>query len=99
MMSVPLHVATTLALPRFLYAFEPGRAPIFEDAIPPEAWAAAEVRVGDLRAWPAELFARPAGRRWATHPVKIGHSMNTTNDKGRKLTVMRVKYVPMSMPK
>ena len=36
---------------------------------------------------------------WATHPVKIGHSMNTTNDKGRKLTVMRVKYVPMSMPK
>ncbi len=36
---------------------------------------------------------------WTTHPVKIGHSMNTTSDKGRKLTVMRVKYVPMSMPK
>jgi hypothetical protein len=34
---------------------------------------------------------------WTTHPVKIGHSMNTTNDKGRKLTVTRVKYVPMSM--
>jgi hypothetical protein len=36
---------------------------------------------------------------WTTHAVKIGHSMKTTNDKGEKLTVTRVKYVPMSIPK
>ena len=36
---------------------------------------------------------------WTTKPVKIGHSMTTTSDKGQKLTVTRVKYVPMSMPK
>ena len=36
---------------------------------------------------------------WTTHPVKIGHSMMTTSDKGHKLTVTRVKYVVMSMPK
>ena len=31
--------------------------------------------------------------------VAIGHSMMTTSDKGQKLTVTRVKYTPMSMPK
>jgi hypothetical protein len=36
---------------------------------------------------------------WTTKPVKIGHSMVTTNDKGEKLTVTRVKYTPLSMPK
>ena len=36
---------------------------------------------------------------WTTHPVKIGHSMVTKNDKGRSLKVTRVAYVPMSMPK
>lgn len=36
---------------------------------------------------------------WTTQPVKIGHSMNTTSDKGQKLTVKRVAYKPMSMPK
>jgi hypothetical protein len=36
---------------------------------------------------------------WTTHPVKIGHSMVTTNDKGKKLTVTRVAYKPLSMPK
>jgi len=36
---------------------------------------------------------------WTTHPVKIGHSMKTTSDKGQKLTVTRVAYKPMSMPK
>jgi hypothetical protein len=36
---------------------------------------------------------------WTTTPVAIGHSMNTVNDKGRKLTVHRVAYVKMSMPK
>src|SRR5437868_10564053 len=36
---------------------------------------------------------------WTTKPVAIGHSMVTASDKGHKLTVTRVKYVPMSMPK
>jgi hypothetical protein len=36
---------------------------------------------------------------WTTHPTKIGHMMKTTNDKGKKLTVTRVAYKPMSMPK
>ena len=36
---------------------------------------------------------------WTTSPVSIGHSMVTTNDKGRKLKVTRVKYTPLEMPK
>ena len=36
---------------------------------------------------------------WTTKAVKIGQSMTTTSDKGEKLKVTRVKYVPMSMPK
>jgi acid phosphatase class B len=36
---------------------------------------------------------------WTTHPVKVGHSMKTVSDKGEKLTVTRVKYTPLSMPK
>lgn len=35
---------------------------------------------------------------WTTRPVSIGHSMVTTNDKGRKLKVTRVKYVALKMP-
>ena len=36
---------------------------------------------------------------WTTKTVAVGHSMMTTSDKGHKLTVTRVKYTPMSMPK
>ena len=36
---------------------------------------------------------------WTTHPVAIGHSMKTVSDKGQKLTVTRIKYVKLSMPK
>ncbi len=36
---------------------------------------------------------------WTTQPVEIGQSMQTTSSKGEKLTVTRVDYVPMSMPK
>lgn len=36
---------------------------------------------------------------WTTQPVEIGQSMETISDKGEKLTVTRVAYVPMSMPK
>ena len=36
---------------------------------------------------------------WTTRPVKIGHSMVTHNDKGRKLSVTRIAYVKLSIPK
>jgi hypothetical protein len=36
---------------------------------------------------------------WTTKPVAIGESMETTSDKGGKLTVTRVAYEPMTMPK
>ena len=32
---------------------------------------------------------------WTTKPVKVGESMSTVSDKGEKLTVTRVKYVPV----
>jgi hypothetical protein len=34
---------------------------------------------------------------WTTQPVAIGQSFETTSDKGEKLTVMRVDYVPATM--
>jgi len=37
-------------------------------------------------------------RCWTTKPVEIGQSLDTVSDKGDKLTVTRVAYVPMSMP-
>jgi len=36
---------------------------------------------------------------WTTKPVAVGQSMETVSDKGEKLTVRRVAYVPMTMPK
>jgi hypothetical protein len=36
---------------------------------------------------------------WTTRPVKIGHSMKTVSDKGQKLTVTRLAYRPLHMPK
>lgn len=36
---------------------------------------------------------------WTVKPVAIGHSMVTTSDKGHKLTVRRVGYVTLKMPK
>ena len=36
---------------------------------------------------------------WTTGAVKIGHSMVTHSSKGQKLTVTRLKYTPLSMPK
>src|SRR3954451_6964681 len=36
---------------------------------------------------------------WTTHPVKIGHTMLTTSDKGEKLKVTRIPYVKLSIPK
>lgn len=34
---------------------------------------------------------------WTTKPTAIGASMETTSDKGEKLTVTRVKYMPPKM--
>ena len=36
---------------------------------------------------------------WTTKPVQVGESMDTTSDKGEKLTVTRVAYEPLAMPK
>ena len=36
---------------------------------------------------------------WTTKPTNVGQSMQTKSDKGEKLTVTRVKYVPLKMPK
>ncbi len=36
---------------------------------------------------------------WTTKPTEIGQSFETTSDKGEKLTVTRVAYVPGTMPK
>jgi len=36
---------------------------------------------------------------WTTHSVKVGQSMKTVSDKGQKLTVTRVAYKPLEMPK
>ena len=35
---------------------------------------------------------------WTTAATEVGQSMETTSDKGEKLTVTRVAYVPMTMP-
>jgi hypothetical protein len=36
---------------------------------------------------------------WTTHPVKIGQSMKTVSNKGQKLTVTRLAYRPLQIPK
>lgn len=35
---------------------------------------------------------------WTTKPVDVGQSIDTVSDKGEKLTVTRVDYVPLKMP-
>lgn len=61
--------APDVQVPRFYWAFWPSAAPTFEAAHTREAWAAAEVRIGAMRAWPAEMFARGVSERHAVHPV------------------------------
>jgi hypothetical protein len=56
-----------LELPRFYYAFERGRPPRPEASVSAGDWAAGEVPIGNLRAWPAEYFARPLKERWDVH--------------------------------
>jgi hypothetical protein len=56
-------------LPRFYWGFDNKRPPRPEPAVAAAHWAAAEVRIGDLRAWPAEFFARPIGTRYNVHPL------------------------------
>jgi len=36
---------------------------------------------------------------WTTNPTSIGRALHTVNDKGKKLTVTRVAYTPLEMPK
>jgi hypothetical protein len=64
-----VELAPALALPRFAFAFPPNRPPVFESGRPTEEWEAAEIKIGDLRAWPIEFFARPLGARYDVNPV------------------------------
>lgn len=57
-----------LQLPQFYFAFDNHRCPVREPHVTPEQWAASETRIGDLRAWPAECFARPRTGQWEAHP-------------------------------
>ena len=36
---------------------------------------------------------------WTTKPTEVGQSMDTTSDKGKKLTVTRVAYEALTIPK
>jgi hypothetical protein len=36
---------------------------------------------------------------WTSQPLKIGQSMVSVSDKGERLTVTRIKYMPLSMSK
>lgn len=57
------------ALPVFYYAFHANRSPVFEERFTREEWAAAEIRIGTMRAWPAAMFARLRRERYAMHPL------------------------------
>jgi hypothetical protein len=56
-------------LPEFYYAFDRRRRPVFEARFTRQEWAAAEVRIGDMRAWPAGMFARDLADRYEVNPV------------------------------
>jgi hypothetical protein len=58
-----------LVFPEFYYAFDPSQPPVFETNRPIEDWREAEVKIGNLRAWPIAYFARPAQVRWDQNPV------------------------------
>ncbi len=63
------HAAIMPVLPRFYWAYHPEHPPVFETTFTAEEWAAAELRIGDLRASPAEMLARRPGWYYAVHPV------------------------------
>jgi hypothetical protein len=56
-------------LPRLYWAYRPDRPPGFEPGYAPAGWAAAEVKVGLFRAWPAELLVREPRLVHATYTV------------------------------
>jgi hypothetical protein len=64
-----VELVPAIAFPRFYYAFDPKRPPVFEADRPVEDWEAGEVKIGNLRAWPLEYFARPSGAHWDQNPV------------------------------
>jgi hypothetical protein len=58
-----------IQFPRFYWGFNNKRPPRPEPAIAAADWTAAEVRIGDHRAWPAEFFIRAAEPRYEVHPL------------------------------
>ena len=53
----------------------------------------------DDKACFTSLMSKDGEICWTTKPVKVGQSMKTVSDKGEKLTVTRVAYTPLEMPK
>jgi hypothetical protein len=65
----PVDLSSGILFPAFYFGFDRHRPPVFEGPRPVEDWLAEEVKIGNLRAWPAEFFARPLGARYDVHPV------------------------------
>jgi hypothetical protein len=55
------------------------------------------VMKGDKACFTSKMSKEPE-ECWTTKPVEIGQSIDTVSDKGQKLTVTRITYVPMSIP-
>jgi hypothetical protein len=58
-----------IQFPNFWWGFDNKRLPRPEPAVAAADWAAAEIHIGDLRAWPAEFFIRAAETRYEVHPL------------------------------
>ena len=56
------------------------------------------VMKGDKACFTSAVDKKSGEECWTTKPVEVGQSMDTTSDKGRKLTVTRVAYVPAIPP-
>lgn len=57
------------------------------------------VMKGDKACFTSEVDKRTGEECWTTKPLEVGQSMDTTSDKGNKLTVTRVAYVPVAPAK
>ena len=54
---------------------------------------------GDKACFTSAVDTKSGEECWTTKPIEIGQSMDTTSDKGNKLTVTRVAYVPVTPAK
>lgn len=59
---------STVTMPEFFWAFRHDTPIEFESTYTRKEWASAEVRIGDMRAWPADMFARRVDVDYIRHP-------------------------------